>query len=161
MNSPSTPSSAPWLTPAEQDVWRSFLRLTRGMERAVDRQLQRDSDLSGSEYEILVPLSESPSGELPSRELLRSLQWERSRLSHMLSRMERRGMISRSPSPTDARGLVVGITEHGREAIGRAAPAHLVMVREAFMDELDEDEQRALLSITRKVVPRLEDMKLI
>ena len=157
----NSPSGAPWLTPAEEDVWRHFLRLTRGMERAVDRQLQRDSDLSGSEYEILVPLSESPSGELASRELLRSLRWERSRLSHMLSRMERRGMISRSPSPTDARGLVVGITGRGREAVARAAPAHLVMVREAFMDQLDEDEQRALLSITRKVVPQLETMKLI
>ncbi|RLY94201.1 MarR family transcriptional regulator [Kocuria tytonicola] len=161
MDSSATPGPTPWLSPAEEDVWRSFLRLTRGMERAVDRQLQRDSELSGSEYEILVPLSESTTGELPSRELLRGLRWERSRLSHMLSRMERRGMIRRSPSPTDARGLVVGITEHGREAIGRAAPAHLAMVREAFMDQLSEEERTALLSITRKVMPRLERMDLV
>ncbi|CAL8899667.1 hypothetical protein KVA01_02480 [Kocuria varians] len=158
MDTPPSARNVRWLSETEQDVWRGFLQLSRGMERAVDRQLQRDSDLSSSEYEILVPLSEAPSEGLPSRELLRLLGWERSRLSHMLSRMERRGMISRSPSPTDARGLVVGITAHGREVIENAAPGHLVLVREAFMDLLDEEESSALLGIAEKVLPRLEEM---
>jgi len=74
--------------------------------------------------------------------------------------MERRDMICRSPSPTDARGLVVGITEHGRSSITRAAPAHIAMVRAAFVDQLTEDESAALLSIAHKVVPRLGDLKL-
>ncbi|RKQ34871.1 MarR family winged helix-turn-helix transcriptional regulator [Kocuria tytonis] len=160
MSSSSNEPPVPWLSAAEQEVWRNFLRLSRGMERAVDRQLQRDSELSGSEYDILVPLSEAASGELPSRELLRGLGWERSRLSHMLSRMERRDMLRRSPSPTDGRGLVVAITDHGREAIGRAAPAHLAMVREALVDHLSQDEKSALLSIARKVLPRLAAMGL-
>lgn len=160
MDSTSTDRPVPWLSDAEQEVWRSFLRLSRGMERAVDRQLQRDSELSGSEYEILVPLSESETGELASRELLRALGWERSRLSHMLSRMERREMIRRSPHPTDARGLMVGITEHGRRTIARAAPAHLLMVREAFVDRLDEQDRAALVRIARAVLPRLEQLGL-
>lgn len=160
MDSTPTDRPVPWLSDAEQEVWRSFLRLSRGMERAVDRQLQRDSELSGSEYEILVPLSESETGELASRELLRALGWERSRLSHMLSRMERREMITRSPSPTDARGLTVGITDRGREAIESAAPGHLHLVRETFIDHLDEEERSALLGIAHKVLPRLEAMGL-
>ena len=160
MDSTTGTRHTPWLSDTEDRVWRSFLTLSRSMERAVDRQLQRDSKLSGSEYEVLVPLSESDSGELPSRELLRELGWERSRLSHMLSRMERRDMICRSPSPTDARGLVVGITEHGRAVIARAAPAHLDMVRAAFMDRLSEEEQTALVSIADKVLPRLRSMDL-
>lgn len=160
MDSTSSNRTPPWLNAREQEVWRAFLELSRSMERAVDRQLQRDSELAGSEYEVLVPLSESATGELPSRELLRMLGWERSRLSHMLSRMERRDMIRRSPSPTDARGLVVGITEHGRSSITRAAPAHIAMVRAAFVDQLTEDESAALMSIAHKVVPRLGDLKL-
>ena len=55
---------------------------------------------------------------------------------------------------------MVGITEHGRSSITRAAPAHIAMVRAAFVDQLTEDESTALLSIAHKVVPRLGDLKL-
>lgn len=113
------------------------------------------------EYHVLVPLSESQDGSLPSRELLRHLDWERSRLSHMLSRMEKRGMVCRKPSPQDARGLIVEITEHGRQVINGAAPSHLTMVREAFMDNLSTDEMQALVNMADKVIPRLENMNLI
>ena len=153
----TTPTDVPvqWLTPEEQAAWRGFLELSRGMERAVDRQLQRDSELSSSEYEVLVPLSEGPSEGMAYRELLTLLGWERSRLSHMLSRMERREMITRSPNPSDARGLMVGITGRGREAIENAAPGHLHLVRETFIDVLDEEEQATLVGIAHKVLPRL------
>lgn len=153
--------AVPWLSTHEDAVWRSFLALSRGMERAVDRQLQRDSELSGSEYQILVPLSESETGSLASRDLLRQLDWERSRLSHMLSRMERRGMVSRKPSAVDARGLMVEITAHGREVIQAAAPAHLTMVREAFMSQLSDQEKDTILKLTHRVVPRLAEMNLL
>ncbi|MEX3600398.1 MarR family transcriptional regulator [Kocuria sp. WRN011] len=161
MQTPSSANSVPWLTEHEDAAWRSFLALSRGMERAIDRQLQRDSELSSSEYHVLVPLSESQDGSLPSRELLRYLDWERSRLSHMLSRMEKRGMVCRKPSPQDARGLIVEITEHGRQVINGAAPSHLTMVREAFMDNLSTEEMQALVNMADKVIPRLENMNLI
>lgn len=161
MQTPSSANSVPWLSEQEDAAWRSFLALSRGMERAVDRQLQRDSELSGSEYHVLVPLSESENGSMASRELLRLLDWERSRLSHMLSRMEKRGMVHRKPSPTDARGLIVEITEHGRQVINGAAPSHLAMVREAFVDHLSDDEMRTFVTVARRVLPRLEKMNLI
>ena len=161
MQTPPPATAVPWLSEDEQEAWRGFLALSRGMERAVDRQLQRDGDLSGSEYEVLVPLSESPEGALTSRELLCALGWERSRLSHLLSRMEKRGMLRRRPSPRDARGLLVELTDHGRRMITAAAPAHLAMVREAFIDRLSPEEMRTLVAITSKVLPRLESMRLL
>lgn len=121
MDSTTGTRHTPWLSDTEDRVWRSFLTLSRSMERAVDRQLQRDSELSGSEYEVLVPLSESDSGELPSRELLRELGWERSRLSHMLSRMERRDMICRSPAPPMPGGSWWGSPSTGARS-SRAPP---------------------------------------
>lgn len=154
-------NSVPWLSEQEDAAWRSFLALSQGMERAIDRQLQRDSELSSSEYHVLVPLSESENGRMASRELLRHLDWERSRLSHMLSRMEKRGMVCRKPSPQDARGLIVEITDHGRQAINGAAPSHLAMVREAFIDQLSTQEMQALVSMTERVLPRLEKMNLL
>ena len=161
MQTPYSANSVPWLSEQEDAAWRSFLALSQGMERAIDRQLQRDSELSSSEYHVLVPLSESENGSMASRELLRHLDWERSRLSHMLSRMEKRGMVCRKPSPQDARGLIVEITDHGRQAINAAAPSHLAMVREAFIDQLSTQEMAALVSMTQRVLPRLEKMNLL
>jgi DNA-binding MarR family transcriptional regulator len=114
-----------WLSDEEQRVWRGFLALSRGMQTAVDRQLSRDSALSGSEYEVLVQLSESSTGVIRSRDLLHELGWERSRLSHLLSRMARRGLLERLPCDSDARGLDVRITPEGRRAIEASAPGHL------------------------------------
>ena len=161
MHTPSSANSVPWLSEYEDAAWRGFLALSRSMERAIDRQLQRDSELSCSEYQVLVPLSESKDGSMASRELLRHLNWERSRLSHMLSRMEKRDMVCRKPSPHDARGLIVEITGHGRRAINAAAPAHLAMVREAFVDQLSADDMQALVTMADRVIPRLEKMNLL
>ncbi|MFI7482552.1 MarR family winged helix-turn-helix transcriptional regulator [Kocuria sp. M1R5S2] len=149
-----------WLTAEEQRVWRSFLALSRGMQTAIDRQLARDSALSGSEYEVLVLLSESPTGVVRSRDLLGELGWERSRLSHLLSRMARRGLLERLPCDSDARGLDVRVTPEGRGAIEAAAPGHLEMVRAALIDQLTPQEMDTLRSIADKVVPRVKDMGL-
>ena len=154
MSHPET-AEVNWLTDEEQRVWRGFLALSRSMATAIDRQLARDSALSGSEYEVLVPLSESSTGVVRSRDLLRDLGWERSRLSHLLSRMAKRGLLERLPCDSDARGLDVRITPEGRRAIEAAAPAHLEMVRAALIDQLTPGEMDALRSVSGKVVPRL------
>lgn len=130
------------------------------MLRAIDKQLTRDSNLSGAEYDVLVPLSEAPGGVLRSRALLEFLGWERSRLSHLLVRMDRRGLIERHPCDDDARGLDVAITPNGRKAIESAAPAHLELVRAALMDDLTEDEARAINSIHAKLSARLRELDL-
>lgn len=146
-----------WLTDEEQHVWRSFLALSRGVRTAIDRQLAQDSALSGSEYEVLVLLSESGTGVLRSRDLLHELGWERSRLSHLLSRMAKRRLLERLPCDSDARGLDVRITPEGRRAIEAAAPGHLELVRAAFIDHLTREEMDALHAISGKVLPRLAE----
>ncbi|MGQ1839106.1 MarR family winged helix-turn-helix transcriptional regulator [Kocuria turfanensis] len=159
MNTPE-PAEVNWLTDEEQSAWRSFLALSRGMQTAIDRQLSRDSALSGSEYEVLVPLSESSTGVIRSRDLMHALGWERSRLSHLLSRMARRGLLERLPCDSDARGLDVRITPEGRRAIEAAAPGHLEMVRAAFVDHLTPEEMDTLRRVSGKVIPRLEELGL-
>ncbi|NHU85069.1 MarR family transcriptional regulator [Kocuria sp. JC486] len=155
------PSDVPrWLTEQEQRTWRNFLFGARSLLRGIDRQLLRDSDLSGAEYDVLVPLSESPSGRMRSRDLLEFLGWERSRLSHLLTRMSRRGLVARLPCPDDARGLDVLITPKGTQAIESAAPAHLAMVRAVLMDELTDEEAAAINSINAKMTARLKELDL-
>lgn len=127
------------------------------MLRAMDKQLVRDSNLSCAEYDVLVPLSESDQGILRSRTLLEHLGWERSRLSHLLARMEKRGLISRQACDDDARGLDVQLTDAGRDAIESAAPAHLAMVRSVLMDHLTDQESAAINSIFVKLTTRLNE----
>ncbi|MFG2220031.1 MarR family winged helix-turn-helix transcriptional regulator [Streptomyces sp. NPDC048685] len=129
-----------WLDEREAAVWKQYRDLQRRLQSALDRQLARDSTLSGAEYAVLVPVSESPGDVLRARELQAELGWERSRLSHQISRMESRGLVAREPCTDDARGSMVRMTPQGRDAIEAAAPQHVETVRHSFFDPLSPDE---------------------
>src|SRR3546814_8318710 len=104
------------------------------------RAHQRDSGLSDSDYAVLVHVSEAPEGRLRIFELGAQLEWEKSRLSHHLRRMEQRDLIVREECDTDRRGAFVVLTPTGRVAIEGAAPKHVAEVRDAFIDALTPDQ---------------------
>ncbi|MFE5091911.1 MarR family winged helix-turn-helix transcriptional regulator [Streptomyces sp. NPDC056638] len=133
-----------WLDLREATVWKKYRDLQRQLQSALDRQLARDSVLSGADYAVLAPLSESPGDVLRARDLQVELGWERSRLSHQISRMEKRGMVAREPCEDDARGSMVRMTAQGRAAIEGAAPQHVETVRRYFFDPLSHDEVETL-----------------
>ena len=124
--------------------------------RIVSR-LQRETGLSEGDYEVLVNLSEAPSGRLRPSEIGGATRWEKSRISHHLSRMEARGLVERLPCPTDNRGALIGMTIAGRRAIEGAAPMHVRHVREAFIDVLTPAQLDALVEISDAVLRRLAD----
>ncbi|MGO9196299.1 MAG: MarR family winged helix-turn-helix transcriptional regulator [Acidimicrobiales bacterium] len=144
-----------WLSEREACAWRGCLAMWHALERAVDRQLTRESGLSAADYQLLVPLSEAPGTELRARDLGRDVDWERSRISHQIRRMEQRGLISRRDCPTDARGTVIALTEAGSAAIRDAAPSHVDWVRENFIDVLTPDELDSLRGISERVLSKL------
>ncbi|MFE7268679.1 MarR family winged helix-turn-helix transcriptional regulator [Streptomyces sp. NPDC057592] len=133
-----------WLDSREAAVWKKYRDLQRQLQSSLDRQLARDSVLSGADYAVLAPLSESPDDVLRARDLQAELGWERSRLSHQISRMEKRGMVAREPCEDDARGSMVRMTAQGRAAIEGAAPQHVETVRRYFFDPLSPDEVETL-----------------
>jgi DNA-binding MarR family transcriptional regulator len=93
-----------WLDEREQRAWRGFTTMHGRLSRELGRRLLRDSGLSNADYEVLVPLSEAPDGQLRARDLARGVGWEKSRLSHHLTRMQQRGLIERLECPTPAHG---------------------------------------------------------
>ena len=119
------------------------------------RQLSRNSGISESDFEVLVMVSEAPGRRIRARELGRELGWERSRLSHQIARMERRGTVRRITCESDARGFDVVLTPAGLEAITAAAPLHVNDVRGVFADVLTPDELDALAAISEKVVDHI------
>ena len=144
-----------WLTDDEQRAWRGLLEMTAQLNTALNRQLLEEHGLSLADYAVLVVLTEAPAGQCRVFELSGALAWEQSRVSHQLSRMQRRGLITRQECPTDARGAVVVVTDAGRAAIEQAAPAHVEAVRRLVFDGLSPAELEALTAITSRVLGRL------
>ncbi|WP_405951905.1 MarR family transcriptional regulator [Streptomyces prunicolor] len=145
-----------WLTPDQADVWAKYRRVRRELQRAQDQQLQQDSGLSAADYALLAPLSEAAGGVLRARELGAEVDWERSRLSHQISRMEKRGLVTREPCADDARGSMVRLTEKGREMIEAAAPTHVETVRRLFFDPLNSDEVRLFGDFLNRILGAVE-----
>jgi DNA-binding MarR family transcriptional regulator len=145
-----------WLDEREARLWRSWLRLSQELPSVLEAQISRDSGLSGADYAVLVPLSEAPHGMLRARELGREILWDRSRLSHHVSRMERRGLVVREECTEDARGAMVRITETGRAAITRAAPGHVAATRRYFFDQLSDEEVVVLTAVCGRVLANIE-----
>jgi DNA-binding MarR family transcriptional regulator len=149
--------AVPWLSADEQRAWRSYIRTGTLLAARLNRELQQDSGLSLPEYEVLVRLSEAPDGTLRPVQLGRALDWEQSRLSHMLSRMIRRGFITRQDCPGDRRGALIVLTREGRQAIESAAPGHVAAVRRLVFDRMDSAQTEAFGQAFEAILAGLED----
>ncbi|AYY15278.1 MarR family transcriptional regulator [Actinobacteria bacterium YIM 96077] len=122
----------------------------------LNRQLQNDSNMTLSEFEVLVRLTDVPEEYLTVSELAQALEWEKSRVSHQVTRMERRGLVQRTSCPTDARSAHVVLTACGRKAIEAAAPGHVEAVRRLFLDELTTEQLTTLETLATQVLARIE-----
>ncbi|MDR7275385.1 MarR family winged helix-turn-helix transcriptional regulator [Catenuloplanes atrovinosus] len=127
----------------ELAVWRDFIESTEALRTRVVSRLQSDTGLGSGDYAVLLALSEAPDTRMRSSELAAHIGWERSRLSHHLGRMERRGLIGRTDSPGDNRGALVVLTEAGGAAFRAATVPHLRVVRELFVDALTPEQLAA------------------
>ena len=137
-------------------IWRAWLRVGSRLPAALNRQLQRDSELSLQDFDVLVQLTDVDEGRVRVSALAAALGWERSRLSHHVSRMERRGLVAREECDDDGRGAFVVLTPAGRAAIERAAPGHVRTVRSLVFDALAPAEVDALGEALAAVLDRLE-----
>jgi DNA-binding MarR family transcriptional regulator len=145
-----------WLDEDEQQVWRSFVTVQSRLEARLGRQLLAESGLSMADFEVLVVLSDLPDGRRRAFELGRQLQWEKSRLSHHLTRMERRGLVVREGCPTDRRGAFIALSPAGRIALEAAAPGHVEAVRRSLFDLLTPAQVSSLGEICAELLVGLE-----
>ena len=150
------PAGTPWLTEPEHRAWRAFVRAHALLGARLNRELQQESGLSGSDYEVLVHLSEADGGMLRPFELGGALQWEKSRVSHQLTRMEQRGLVERRDCPTDARGSYIVLTKQGRRAVEAAAPAHVEDVRRWFVEPLTRAQLESLTGAAEALIAQFD-----
>ncbi|GAA4522964.1 MarR family transcriptional regulator [Brachybacterium paraconglomeratum] len=149
----STPEEL-WLTPQEQTAWRTYLYATTLLNDRFSEALQADAevDLTLGEYEILVRLSEAESKFLRMSELADKVVHSRSRLTHTITRMEKRGLVERVRCTDDGRGRQAQLTEAGEQMLERAAPTHVRSVREQLLDVIGHDDLLELGRILGKTL---------
>ena len=150
-------SDVRWLTAEEERVWRRWLTLNARLSATLHRELQDDAGLSMPDYEVLVHLTDNAQGRVRVTDLARLLQWERSRVSHHVTRMERRRLVQRVECAADGRGAFVAITPQGRAAIEQAAPGHVNTVRRLVFDALSREEIDAFATIIDKALAQLDN----
>ncbi|TLS46346.1 MarR family transcriptional regulator [Streptomyces montanus] len=133
-----------WLSDEEQRVWRAFVHAATLLEDHLDRQLQRDAGMPHIYYHLLVQLAEAPHRRLRMTELAMRMKITRSRLSHAVARLEKKGWVRREDCPSDKRGQFTVLTDQGFGVLEEAAPGHVAAVRQAIFEQLSPDQQKAL-----------------
>jgi DNA-binding MarR family transcriptional regulator len=145
-----------WLAPAQQNAWRSFIRAQERLSGRVSRHLQSESNLSAADYPVLAHLTDAPCGRMRAADLAATVGWEKSRMSHQVSRMVKRGLVVREGCSEDGRGAVVIIAPDGRSVIAAAAPRHVQTVRRLFIDPLTPEELEVVTRVANRVLEHLE-----
>lgn len=134
-------------TEHELATWRAFIETTEQLRSVLSARLQAECGLSPGDYAVLLALQEADDHRLRSSVLAATIDWERSRLSHHLGRMERRGLIGRQECSTDSRGAEIVLTPAGLTAFRSATVPHLRAIRELFVDALTPDQLDAVQDI--------------
>jgi DNA-binding MarR family transcriptional regulator len=128
----------------EELVWHSLMRLVFTLRRAVDEDLQRSCGLSSTEYSVLMHLSESPDRQLRMCDLAERTSLSPSRISRIVDRMARGGLVERRPGSGDGRNTFAALTRTGLSALGSAWPHHVRSARRRAFNHLTSEETRAL-----------------
>jgi DNA-binding MarR family transcriptional regulator len=139
------------MTTRQLAVWRSLMDTTTELRRVLGAQLHQESDLSSADYQVLLALHEADGRRLRSSALAASIDWERSRLSHHLQRMERRALIRRDDCATDNRGAEISFTPDGADLFRRATAPHMRAVKKHFADALTLEQFEALAGILQSL----------
>jgi DNA-binding MarR family transcriptional regulator len=141
----------------EWRLWRSFTTMHRRLSLALDRQLQRDAGISQADFGVLITIFDSPDRRLRVGELAAALAWEKSRVSHQVSRMETRGLLERTTCPDDGRATWISLTHDGRRTVLGAIRGHAAAIRELFLDQLgDAGERTAIAGASQRILDALE-----
>lgn len=147
-----------WLSAVDQRAWRSYLNGSQLLSTQLDKELREKHGIGLPEYEILVRLSEHDDRTMRMALLATDTTMSRSRLTHSVARMEKRGLLERSAIPEDGRGVNCVMTEAGWQLLQAAAPDHVAGVRSHLVDLLDPEEMETLGRIFTKVFDHMTDI---
>lgn len=145
-----------WLDRQELGAWVRLVAVLELLPGILDSQLRRDSGLTHFEYYTLAMLSEAPDRTLRMTALARLTRSTLPRLSHVVQRLEGRGLVERFPCPSDRRATNARLTDEGWATVRAAAPGHVTTVRDAVIDALTDEQLQQLAGITDAILARID-----
>ena len=134
-------------------AWRGLVRVQGAVRRELDARLQATAGMSLWDYTVLRTLSGAPKRRMRMSELARATDYTPSGLTRLVGRLERTGLVERTPCPDDGRGWVANLTAEGHRAFTRARRTHLAGVRELFLDRCRDDELALITDLWERLLP--------
>lgn len=152
---PDSPDSPRWLDENQQRAWRSLVAIVTRLPAALDTQMQRDSNLTHFDYFVLSGLSEDPNRRIQLRDLAKYANASLSRLSHVVTKLEKAGWVRRE-SIEGSRGSYAVLTDAGMSKVVESAPGHVATVQALLFEGLDTEEVRQLDALSRVMLTQLD-----
>jgi len=153
----ATPTEQPhWLDKEELETWFALVGVLARLPGALDRQLQRDAGISHFEYQVMAALSETPERTMRMSRLAMIADGSLSRLSQVVTRLEKRGWVCRTPDPTDGRYTLATLTDDGWDKLVATAPGHVAEVRRLVFDPMTKAQCRQLRDIGRRITTTID-----
>ncbi len=140
------------LNEVEAAAWVGYRRMRSLLDLEIARKIARETGLSEADYEVLLNMS---ARRWRLYRLAQRMLWSKSRLSHQVSRMQARGLVTREQSSADGHGGLVVATAEGRRAAAAATPIYFASVRSNFIDVLAQDQVVMFGEATQRVVAHL------
>ena len=144
------------LEPEEWEFWDTWMRAQRLLTRELERGLLRDCGISKAEFSVLVTLWRAADRRVRVGELSEALDWDKSRVSHQLTRMENRGLVERTEYGADGRRAGISLTAEGRRAADTAIAVHAANIRRHVLDPLTPDQAAVIRTWSEQTVDRIE-----
>src|SRR5438876_3595893 len=133
------------------EAWVSLLRAHATLVRRLDTDLEGETGLALADFDVLAQLAEAH-GELRMTELADRALISRSGMSRRVARLVDEGLVRRDKAGTDARGVVVALTEAGIARLAETAPVHVRGISKLFVAQLDDEELALLERTLNKVI---------
>ncbi len=136
--------TAPPLDPVELGAYFSLIEVSSLLRHAVEQQLRDAGDLSYVQFQLLATLGDRPDGSRRMTELADGVVYSRSGLTYQVGLLEQAGLVTRSPSAEDERGVTVTVTDAGRAVLARVFPGHVDVLRRLLLAPLAREDVATL-----------------
>jgi DNA-binding MarR family transcriptional regulator len=146
------------LSPAELGAYFALIEVSSLVRHGVEQQLRDAGDLSYVQFQLLATLGDAPDGSRRMTELADGVVYSRSGLTYQVGLLERAGLVTRSPSEEDERGVTVTVTDAGKRVLAAVFPGHIGVLRELLFDSLDRDDVDSLARVLTKARDRLRSI---
>jgi DNA-binding MarR family transcriptional regulator len=145
------PDPPPVLDPVQLGAYFALIEVSSLLRHGVEQQLRDAGDLSYVQFQLLARLGDSSTGSHRMTDLADGVVYSRSGLTYQAGLLEKRGLVTRTTSPDDERGVTVTITDTGRALLGKVMPGHAEVIDHLLFQRLSRTDAKALADLLAPV----------